>query len=171
MTLPLQLGVTSEATFDASRKNRFLLRRIWDEKLPSVAFCMLNPSTAAEDVDDPTVRRVQAYARAWGYGAATVVNIFSWRATDPRELHKREETWLTTQENFKHIRHIAESADLFVCGWGAHGQIDGRSARIREALSGRAVYALRVLGNGEPGHPLYLPGKLRPVEWKWEKAA
>lgn len=88
--MKLQLGVRSEAIFDASLKNRFVLRRIWNESLPRLAFLMLNPSTASDLIDDPTVRKTQTYARLWGYGSVTVVNIFPWRATNPCEWPEKK---------------------------------------------------------------------------------
>lgn len=47
-------------------------------------FIGLNPSTADETQDDPTVRRCIRYAQSWGYGALYMTNIFAFRATDPR---------------------------------------------------------------------------------------
>jgi hypothetical protein len=49
-------------------------------------FIMLNPSTATEVQNDPTVERCERRARALGFGAFRVLNIFAWRATDPRDM-------------------------------------------------------------------------------------
>ena len=53
-----------------------------------VHFIMLNPSTATESQNDPTVERCERRARSLGYGAFSVTNIFAWRETDPRKMEK-----------------------------------------------------------------------------------
>lgn len=68
--------------------HRYLLARIWDPS-PAAAllvWIMLNPSTADHERDDPTVRRCAGFARRLGYGGIAVANLYSYRATDPREL-------------------------------------------------------------------------------------
>jgi len=45
----------------------------------------LNPSTADEKADHPTVRRCIAYAQDWGYGAPCMTNRFAFRATPGRK--------------------------------------------------------------------------------------
>ena len=47
---------------------------------------MLNPSTADETSNDPTVGRCQRRAVQMGYGGLYVGNIFAWRSTDPKGL-------------------------------------------------------------------------------------
>ncbi|WP_443069362.1 DUF1643 domain-containing protein, partial [Sulfitobacter sp. HI0129] len=51
-----------------------------------VMFVMLNPSKADEIANDPTVERCERRARALGFGAFRVTNIFAWRDTDPRAM-------------------------------------------------------------------------------------
>src|SRR5207245_10014631 len=74
----------SGASFSRDRRYRYRLWRRWDAARPVVAFVMLNPSTADAARDDPTIRRWSGFARAWGYGRLEVVNLFAYRATDPR---------------------------------------------------------------------------------------
>lgn len=49
-------------------------------------FIMLNPSTADGAADDPTIRRCVAFAKSWKFERLEVVNLFAYRATDPRHL-------------------------------------------------------------------------------------
>jgi hypothetical protein len=76
----------SGATLSPCRRYRYVLWRQWDESLPAVVFCGLNPSTADETADDATIRRELGFARAWGFGKLVKVNAYGWRATDPRQM-------------------------------------------------------------------------------------
>ena len=58
----------SDAVFSPDRLHRYGLWRIWDDDLPKVLFIGLNPSTADELKNDPTIRRCIGYAKDWGYG-------------------------------------------------------------------------------------------------------
>jgi hypothetical protein len=165
VTFGLQLGVHADAIFDAERKNRLRLRRIWNERLPQLAWCLTNPSKAGERVDDPTVRKLQTYTRLLGFGGISLVNVFPWCATNPKEIHKREETEELIVQNLGMIQGEADTCEMMICGWGRNGLIDSRSNRVRAwLLKYRAkVYALRLLRDGEPEHPLYLPKHLKPI--------
>ncbi len=65
---------------------RYSLSRTWNESLQRIVFIGLNPSTADAQHDDPTVRRCIGFARRWGYGGLTLVNLFAYRTTEPAEL-------------------------------------------------------------------------------------
>jgi hypothetical protein len=65
---------------------RYRLWRLWDALAPVMVWVLLNPSTADADTDDPTVRKCVGFARAHRYGGVVLVNLFAWRATDPKQL-------------------------------------------------------------------------------------
>lgn len=140
---------------------RYLLWRCWDDAptLSLVTFVMLNPSTADDTQDDPTVRRCVAYAKAWGHAAVRVVNLFALRATDPATLRVHPDP--VGPENDFYIAKAVRDAAVAVCAWGAHGTLHGRGEAV-EALIPRPT-ALALTRDGTPRHPLYLPGRLRPV--------
>ena len=126
---------------------------------------MLNPSTADEFQLDPTCARARDYAERWGYGALIVTNVFGWRATDPGDMKAAADP--VGPGNDRAIVRAAREAQLVVCAWGNHGAHLGRATRVRMLLfaAGIAAHALRVNGSGQPSHPLYLPGMLRPTPW------
>jgi hypothetical protein len=124
-------------------------------------FVGLNPSTADETTDDPTVRRCIAFARDWGYGALCMTNLFAFRATRPEDLKSAAGPVGLENDHFL-LRHAAR-AGIVVAAWGNHGAHLGRGAQVRALLP--HLHCLRRTGTGHPAHPLYLPKTLRPVPW------
>jgi hypothetical protein len=155
----------SGAAFSEDRTYRYMLARAWDPNLSScAAFVGLNPSTADENVDDATVRRLMGFARSWGYGALVLVNLFAFRATDPRAMRRASDP--IGVDNDRHILKYAGDASIVVACWGAHGSHLGRNAAVAKLLKDRPIFALRETKTGEPMHPLYLPAHLRPQFWQ-----
>jgi hypothetical protein len=156
----------SGAAFSPCRRWRYLLWRRWDERAPVANFLMLNPSTADETKLDPTCSRARDYAERWGYGALIVTNVFGWRATDPDDMKAAEDP--VGPGNDAAIVRAAKEAAIVVCAWGNHGAFMERSLKIKKLLNQHkiALHTLRLNANGEPAHPLYLPGKLKPRAWR-----
>jgi len=154
------------AEFSVCRRWRTLLWRRWDEARPIANFLMLNPSTADETVLDPTCARARDYAERWGYGTLLVTNVFAWRATDPGEMRAAANP--VGKGNDTAILRAARKAQLVVCAWGNHGAHLERSGAVLRLLRGAgvALHVLRLNAGGEPAHPLYLPGRLRPRPWR-----
>jgi hypothetical protein len=154
------------AEFSVCRRWRTLLWRRWDEAGPIANFLMLNPSTADERVLDPTCARARDYAQRWGYGTLLVTNVFAWRATDPGAMRAAADP--VGAGNDAAILGAAGRARLVVCAWGNHGTHLDRAARVTRLLrqAGMALHVLRLNAGGEPAHPLYLPGRLRPRRWR-----
>jgi hypothetical protein len=153
------------ATFSPCRRWRYLLWRRWDAAKPVANFLMLNPSTADEHKLDPTCSRARDYAERWGYGALIVTNVFGWRATDPAKMKKVKDP--VGPGNDAAIVKAAKESTLVVCAWGNHGSFLERSRQVRALLGKSRIkpHVLRLNANGEPAHPLYLPGKLEPISW------
>lgn len=153
------------ARFSSCRRWRTLLWRRWSDA-PAANFVMLNPSTADEAQLDPTCARARRYAEVWGYGALIVTNIFAWRATDPARLKATDDP--VGQGNDRAILAAAREAKLVVCAWGNHAALRDRGAAVASMLrqAGARLHALRITAAGEPSHPLYLPGALKPLRWE-----
>jgi len=158
---------TSEAgaRFSRCRRWRTLLWRRWDAGRPVANFLMLNPSTADEVQLDPSCTRARVYAERWGFGALIVTNLFAWRATDPGEMKVAPDP--VGKGNDAAILAAAREAALLVCAWGNHGAHLERSRRVVSLLRSAAIglHVLKMNGGGEPAHPLYLRGSLRPQVW------
>lgn len=126
-------------------------------------FIMLNPSTADDLEDDPTIRRCVGFARAWNYERLEVVNLFAHRATDPLELlimHCKDDP--VGPENQRYIRQVTINAGIIICAWGAIGRHLGQDQTVLGWIS-RPCFALHITKNGDPGHPLYLPSSSVPL--------
>ena len=154
----------SGALFSKCRRWRYLLWRRWDGARPAANFLMLNPSTADEWQLDPSCTRARRYAERWGYGALIVTNLFGWRATDPEEMKAVRDP--VGRGNDRAILRAARESAIVVCAWGNHGTHRGRSEAIRRLLRKAKIEArvLRMNAGGEPAHPLYLSGHLRPIK-------
>jgi len=113
---------------------RYRLSRQWTEPSYSLAFVMLNPSTADAEVDDPTIRRCIGFARREGYGGIEVVNLYAFRATSPDDLWKAKDP--CGPENEGHLISIARASVGYgtpiVCAWGAHGGNSNRPIHLMQ---------------------------------------
>lgn len=155
--------IDAGAIFSPCRTWRYVLWRVWDESLPKVAFIGLNPSTADETQDDPTIRRCIGFARSWGYGGIHMLNLFAFRATDPRDL--KAATQPIGPENNNRLILYCEASQLVVAAWGAHGAYRNRGTDARSMLWKLDLHHLGLTKDGHPKHPLYLPKSLMPELW------
>ena len=129
-----------------------------------VQFIGLNPSTADEYSSDPTVRRCKQFAKDWGYSGLCMTNLFAFRATDPSVMKAVCEP--IGPDNNDRLRGIASVAGIVIGAWGTHGGHLGRDREVVRLLSDVCkLHYLRKTKDGFPGHPLYLPKTLKPVEW------
>ncbi len=138
---------------------RYTLRRELAPLLPgpAVTFVMLNPSTATDEVDDPTIRRCMDFAKRWDCTSLRVVNLFAARATDPREL--RHMTDPIGPENDSAIVTEAAAAGVVVLAWGVHGTYRGRDQAVWRLLRPFRTGHLGLTKGGHPRHPLYVPAR------------
>jgi len=152
----------SGATFSDCRRYRYCLWRIWDESIPPVAFVCLNPSTADESKNDPTVTRCINFSRAWGGGGFVMLNAFAYRATDPLLMKAQDDP--VGPDNDRWLVHYHQRAQFTVAAWGVHGAFRDRQRQVLELLEGnRPLYCLGLTKDGHPKHPLYLPNTSQPV--------
>jgi len=140
------------ARFSACRKYRYSLARIWDDSLPRVLFVGLNPSTADDLCDDPTVRRCIGFADRWGYGGLTLVNLFAYRTTDPKGLADVRDP--VGPDNDHWIAVEQARVESVVAAWGNRGVLLNRDAVVLDTLE--HAHCLGVTKAGCPRHPLYL---------------
>ncbi len=155
----------SWAVYSDCERYRYSLQRAWEGGLGRVTFVMLNPSTATEVQNDPTVERCERRARAMGYSAFQVVNIFAFRATDPADMRRAADP--IGPENDAAILAAAAWADRIICAWGTHGAHLERGPQVAQMLrmAGHDLFHLGLSKGGAPKHPLYIGYSIQPMEW------
>ena len=159
--------------FSSCRRYRYVWRCDFSGKFGAAPLVVigLNPSTADEDTRDPTVTRCINYAKAWGFGTLWMLNLFAYRATDPKVMReaadpigpRNGEVLLTECAEAFHLR-----AGMILCAWGNGGTYRDRARDVCRLLDQNArveMHALRVTKANQPQHPLYLPGDLKPFPY------
>ncbi|MEQ6249798.1 DUF1643 domain-containing protein [Sulfitobacter sp. HNIBRBA3233] len=155
----------STAVYSPCEAYRYSLTRVWDPARDRVLFVMLNPSTATEVANDPTIERCEQRARRLGFGGFCAANIFALRATDPREMKAHPEPEGTG--NTAALLEAASWADTIIAAWGVHGAHRDQGARVADRLraAGHLLHHLGLTKHGHPRHPLYLPYSAAPQPW------
>ncbi len=153
--------INSGAIFSEDRIHRYVLIREWDLNKPSLMFVSLNPSTADETKNDPTVRRCIGFAERWGFGKLFMMNMFAFRATLPTDLFNSENP--IGDKNDYWLKKIAKKADKIVLAYGNHGDFKGRHIKILKLIDN--PYCIKKSKTGMPTHPLYLKYTKKPIKY------
>ena len=142
------------AKFSPDRIYRYRLWRFWDRRKGLVLFIGLNPSTADENINDPTIRRCIGFAMDWGYGGMLMGNIFAFRNTYPETL-KRCDIDPIGIENTTELYSMNSEANLTVLCWGNGGSYKGRGTVVSCEMFPNS-WSFGYTKQGQPKHPLYL---------------
>ena len=160
----LKGDAASIAVYSDCEHYRYQLTREWAPGRKAL-FVMLNPSTATEIQNDPTVERCERRARTLGFGGFRVTNIFAYRATDPRVMRAQADP--VGPDNDQAIAESAVWADQIICAWGGHGSHLARGQTVATLLRaiGKPLFHLGLTIGGEPKHPLYIGYAVQPELW------
>ena len=132
--------IIRRAELSSDRVYRYSLSRIWEPTKHPLAFIGLNPSTADETEDDPTIRRCMGFARDGGYGGVLMLNLFAFRSTKPKGLLDAEDP--VGPQNDAVLLRATEGLPVVVCAWGTNGVLFERNRAVLQLLSRLAEYAL-----------------------------
>lgn len=152
----------SQVWYSRCDRYRYGLSRVWDDSKPALLFIMLNPSTADEHRNDPTVARCETRARSMGFGGVMVANLFAFRATRPQDLKKAKAP--IGELNDALLQHWSDRAGMTVAAWGGHGDHQGRALEIARKI-GTPMHHLGLTKAGHPRHPLYVSFATEPALW------
>jgi hypothetical protein len=162
-----------QTLFSPCRKYRYTLWREWagnllikpDTDHPDQYLMVigLNPSTADETKDDPTIRKCIKFAKSWGFGALAMTNLFAWRDTDPAGM--KSQPWPVGIDNDLWLAEIASRAGLILAAWGNHGTHEERASDVvTRVLKRNKLHCLAInQSTGQPKHPLYCKDSSRPI--------
>lgn len=146
-----------EAHFSDCERYRYVLKIIWDETKPLCQFIGLNPSTADEMKDDPTIRRCKDFAKRWGCGGLLMTNVFALRETDPKKMMEHSSPNGGFQ-NYESILSAAAESSIIVAAWGQYGEYGQWGFHVTCLLENacHVVQCFKKTKNGQPYHPLYM---------------
>jgi hypothetical protein len=183
--VPAPPGTAAAAVFSPCGGYRWWLQRTWEPQRPTLVFVGLNPSCADGQRDDPTLRRLVAYGRRWGFGRLEVVNLFGAVATraaalkqlaDPvgsdndawiRRCLGRSGPWCSEAIPAREsggAEPVEPAGALLWLGWGNGGAWRGRDRALLALVAECTVipFALCCTSSGQPRHPLYCPAAMTP---------
>lgn len=125
----------------------------------------INPSTAAPDNLDNTLKSVERIALCNGYDSFIMFNVYAQRATDPDDM-ERVCNPLLHRENMKAFEYVLSLSEDKPSVWAAWGNIIEKRAYlpacVREMITvgerhgARWYSAGKISKKGHPHHPLYL---------------
>ncbi len=138
------------AEFSECGKYRYLLTRIWDEKLP-VAMCIgLNPSKANSLEDDPTILHLTRRLTFLGYGGLKMVNLYAYISSTPKTLQSVPDA---LGDNDKWIETTAFGVQEIIFCWGGFKQASAyRTKKMIEMFPDGKCFGKTA--EGRPIHPL-----------------
>jgi hypothetical protein len=156
-----QQGYDDTYIYSADHRYRWQFERRWSEGR-TITWIGLNPGTGANDVAQcPTMRRMVTVSRASGYGGLILVNLFGWRARDPKRLRDVADPVGEHNDMMLSMATAAATSDMTVACWGHHGRFGDRARYVLEEVVEGDVYCLGVTKHGEPRHPLYVPADIK----------
>lgn len=167
---PTRFSLQSHAVYSDCGAYRFRLWRVLagGQRRGIVAFVMLNPSTATEEQNDPTVERCERRAVSMGFDRYDIVNLFALRSTNPKALLNHRDP--VGSGNVDHILEACDDASMIIAAWGAHGNCrHAQGTHVGHLLRthyGDKLFALGVTQSGQPRHPLYTPYANEPQPWR-----
>ena len=159
-------GMDCGAEFSPCRQYRYTLWRCWAGDRSTarmMAFVGLNPSKADELTNDNTVKRCMSFAQGFGYDGIWMLNLFAYRATDPKVMQAFHEP--VGPGNDEALARVHNLSSLTVVCWGVHGVLHGRDKAVLDLLE-PPVYCLGRTKDGHPRHPLYLASDSPCMEFK-----
>lgn len=165
------LGMSTAVISDCTLY-RYELRRIWDFGKPMLVVCMLNPSTADADRNDPTITTLIHFATLWGYGGLIVVNFRAFRASKPKDMWKAADPTGPLNHDYIRaaLRYASENGGKALAAWGAVEHQD--SVFLREAEIWKVdLVCLGMTKERNPKHPMArgthrIPRDQQPVLWR-----
>jgi hypothetical protein len=160
----------SSAAISANGMYRYEAQRIWDWDLPRLVVCMLNPSTADAEINDPTVLTLFHFGELWGFGGLHIVNDRAFRASRPEDMYLADEQHGPENRAYliRACQYAAATSGKALVAWG-----NADAGKTFTEIALRKKIKLICLGttqSGAPKHPMArgvhrIPRDQQPIEW------
>lgn len=156
-------GSTAGCVLSACGRYRYALWRILDRSKPFWLMALLNPSTATEEQNDPTISRCITRASRADAGGLVVVNTGAIRETNPDQACRAADP--IGPHNEAWVRALIPACDMHIAGWGPNAARFGGDRQMLEIFREAQVqlHALKLNRDGSPRHPLYVPYSAQPI--------
>lgn len=167
------MKIMKHATFDGDLY-RLTLLRVWRADMHLLVVCMLNPSTADAEQDDPTILALNDFAFAWGFGGILVVNLNAFRASKPEVMRAAADPVGPMNEAAidESLFYAGQTSGLALAAWGNNGDPAQVEAFCRKAAAaGVRLVCLGQTQSGAPKHPMArgqhrIPRDQQPLHWR-----
>ena len=149
------------------------LRRVWDDALPPLPVCMLNPSRGDHELNDPTILVLIWFAKLWGYGGLLIVNLYDFRASKPAEMFAAPVKLSLEGERcaMNAIFYARDNGGRMLAAWGNDGQDRAGFYANQARCNGVTLICLGTTQSGAPKHPMArgkhrIPRDQQPIIWR-----
>lgn len=115
MVKAIEKHVKTIATLSEDNQYRYMLFKEWDENLPNAAIVMLNPSKADMLKNDKTVMNVNNFLIDESFGSMTVVNLFAYRDSNPKNLKYKDAAQEELNNNY--LIDAFAKAEVIIIAW------------------------------------------------------
>lgn len=156
---PMSTG-KSGAKFGLDKLHRFVLWRIWNDRLPIIMYIGLNPSTAKEIKNDRTISRLVKFTKEHGFGGLYMLNLFTFVTAYPKELKTCRNPAMFAN---RYIKQYAKKSDKIVFCWGNFKESKTRAEEVKAMFT--EAYCFKKNKDGSPRHPLYVPNLIELIKY------
>jgi hypothetical protein len=159
--IKIDLTIAKGAIFSEDRKYRYLLWRVWKSD-PTIRLQIgLNPSTANEYTNDPTIIRSAQRAYADGFGGFIQANLYGYSSANPNILLGDGD--FIGIDNDAYLKEAIALSSQVICGWGSFSPVIKRAPVVLKMIPN--PYCLGVNKDGQPKHPLYISYKTKVIRY------
>ena len=166
-------AVVRSATLSECGTYRYELRRVWNDTLPLLVVCMLNPSIADANVDDPTVLTLIHFGKEWGYGGLLIVNLYAFRSPSPKEMLAAGPAAIGPKNErytAAAVFYARDNGGKLLAAWGNDGNDRAIWFAQWTRCKGVELICLGTTKSDAPKHPMArgvhrIPRDQRPIPW------
>ena len=160
----IDLSILKGAIFSDDRKYRYALWRVWNPGLDLLLQIGLNPSTANELRNDPTITRGIVRANNNRFGGFLMANLYGYVSTDPNVLLKDGD--FVGEFTDYYLKKMIELSAKQLCGWGSFKPVKLRATSVLKMI--QEPYCLGINADGQPKHPLYISYNVPMIRYEIE---